>query len=135
MSLCVRGHTCVSRLKRACTVTCTRSVDGVAVSPQLLCDDVAKGSSESGNTGKGGQQGAPSPPCPSSLTSCFSLIGPGKELVHYMATPLQTPEVSLLGGGGADMPSLLELDDEPFFATDLPEEDTLLTPSQPGSDL
>lgn len=71
-----------------------------------------------------------------SLTSCFSVIGPGKELVHYMATPLQTPEVSILGGGAADMPSLLELDEEPFFTTDLPEEDpTLLTPSQPNSDL
>lgn len=73
-----------------------------------------------------------------SLTSCFSLIGPGKELVHYMATPLQMPEVSLLGGGGADMPSPLELEEESFFTTDLPEEDptaTLLTPSQPDSDL
>ncbi|CAG11654.1 unnamed protein product, partial [Tetraodon nigroviridis] len=74
----------------------------------LLSDDVAKGSDESGNT--------------------------GKELVHYMATPLQTPEVSLLGGGGADMPSLLELEEDSFFTSDLPEEDpstTLLTPSRP----
>uniref|UniRef100_H3DLC5 Heat shock transcription factor 1 n=1 Tax=Tetraodon nigroviridis TaxID=99883 RepID=H3DLC5_TETNG len=81
--------------------------------PQLLSDDVAKGSDESGNT------------------------GPGKELVHYMATPLQTPEVSLLGGGGADMPSLLELEEDSFFTSDLPEEDpstTLLTPSRPDSD-
>lgn len=55
-----------------------------------------------------------------------------------MATPLQTPELNLLGGGGADMPSLLELEEEPFFTTDLPEEDpttALLTPSQPDSDL
>lgn len=55
-----------------------------------------------------------------------------------MATTLQTPEVSILGGGGADMPSLLELEEEPFFTSDLPEEDpttTLLTPSQAHSDL
>lgn len=83
-------------------------------------------------------RGRPSPLSSDSLTSCFSLIGPGKELVHYMAMPLQTPEVSLLGGGGADMPSLLELEEEPFFTSDLPEEDpttTLLTPSHPHSDL
>lgn len=111
---------------------------------QLLSDDVAKGSDESGNTGKRDQQVAPSScstnwlEATDSLTSCRSLIGPGKELVHYMATPLQTPEVSILGGGEADMPSLLELAEEPFFTTDLPEEDpttTLLTPSQPHSDL
>lgn len=55
-----------------------------------------------------------------------------------MATPLQTPEAGLLGDGGADMPSLLELEDEPFFATDLPEDDpaaALLAPPQPRSDL
>lgn len=83
-------------------------------------------------------RGRPSPLSSDSLTSCFSLIGPGKELVHYMAMPLQTPEVSLLGGGGADMPSLLELEEEPFFTSDLPEENpttTLLTPSHPHSDL
>ncbi|XP_056877020.1 heat shock factor protein 1 isoform X1 [Takifugu flavidus] len=77
----------------------------------LLSDDVAKGSDDSGNT--------------------------GKELVHYMATPLQTPELNLLGGGDADMPSLLELDEEPFFTTDLSEDDptTALLTSQPQSDL
>lgn len=68
-------------------------------------------------------------------TSCFSLIGPGKELVHYMATPLQTPELNLLGGGDADMPSLLELEQEPFFTTDLPEEDPTTALLSTSSDL
>lgn len=55
--------------------------------------------------------------------------------MHYMATPLQTPELSLLAGGGADMPSLLELESEPLF-TDLPEDElTLISPPQPHADL
>lgn len=127
----------VETLSRSLSIT---SVDNVVVLLQLLSDDVAKGSDESGNSGRNQTNWEQTNKLVSRdyLTSCLPLIGPGKELVHYMATPLQTPELNLLGGGEADMPSLLELDEEPFFTTDLPEEDpttALLTTSQPQSDL
>ncbi|XP_026205561.1 heat shock factor protein 1 isoform X4 [Anabas testudineus] len=61
----------------------------------LLSDEVPKGSDES-----------------SSNT--------GKQLVQY--TPILSEPISL-EGGGADLPSLLELEEEPFFSSDLPTDD------------
>lgn len=72
------------------------------------------------------------------VTLCCSLIGPGKQLVHYMATPVLMSEPISLGEGGADLPSLLELEAEPFFITDPPTDDpatALLSPTPPDSDL
>lgn len=54
------------------------------------------------------------------VTLCCSLIGPGKQLVQY--TPVMTEPISL-EGGGADLPSLLELGEEPFFSSDLPTDE------------
>ena len=46
------------------------------------------------------------------------LIGPGKQLVQYSATPVMMSEPITLGEGGADLPSLLELEAEPFLTSD-----------------
>uniref|UniRef100_A0A3Q1JIV3 HSF-type DNA-binding domain-containing protein n=1 Tax=Anabas testudineus TaxID=64144 RepID=A0A3Q1JIV3_ANATE len=43
-----------------------------------------------------------------------------KQLVQY--TPILSEPISL-EGGGADLPSLLELEEEPFFSSDLPTDD------------
>lgn len=119
---------------------------------QLLADDVPKGSDESSNSNnytgnellqysrvssKGRRYLTRCCQSPVDPHSAFLLIGPGKELVHYMATPVLTSELNNLEGGGADVPSLLELEAEPFFSTDLPTDDTtdLLTPVHPDSDL
>ncbi|XP_040909094.1 heat shock factor protein 1 isoform X2 [Toxotes jaculatrix] len=48
----------------------------------------------------------------------------GKQLVQYMATPVLMSEPVSLEEGGADLPSLLELEAEPFFASDPPTDDT-----------
>lgn len=56
----------------------------------------------------------------------------GKQLVHYTATPVVMSE------GGADLPSLLELEAEPFFSTDSPTDDptaALLSHAHLDSDL
>lgn len=118
---------------------------------QLLADDVPKESDESCNSNSNTgnellQYSRVSSRERRYLTRCcespvdphsaFLLIGPGKELVHYMATPALTSEQINLEGGGADVPSLLELEAEPFFSTDLPTDTTaFLTPAQPDSDL
>ncbi|KAM9340325.1 heat shock factor protein 1 isoform 2-T2 [Symphorus nematophorus] len=82
----------------------------------LLSDDVPKGSDESSNTNH-----------------------TGKQLVHYTATPVLMSEPIGLGEGGADLPSLLELEAEPFFVTaDPPADDpaaTLLGHTHLDSDL
>lgn len=67
--------------------------------------------------------------CPYKLDlPCCSLIGPGKQLVHYMAAPpVLLPEPITLAEGGADLPSLLELEAEPLFSGD-PPPDELLRP-------
>ena len=77
---------------------------------------------------------------PPRITCCHgdSLAPPGKELVHYMSTPVLLSEPISLGEGGADLPSLLELEAEPFFSPDPPTDDlstALLNPSTPDSDL
>lgn len=54
------------------------------------------------------------------VTLCCFLIDPGKQLVQY--TPVLNESISL-EGGGADLPSLLELEEEPFFSSDLPTDD------------
>lgn len=51
---------------------------------------------------------------------CCYLIDPGKQLVQY--TPILSEPVNL-EGGGADLPSLLELEAEPFFSSDLSTDD------------
>uniref|UniRef100_A0A3Q1CPB9 HSF-type DNA-binding domain-containing protein n=1 Tax=Amphiprion ocellaris TaxID=80972 RepID=A0A3Q1CPB9_AMPOC len=59
------------------------------------------------------------------VTPCCSLIGTGKQLVHA-------------GEGGADLPSLLELEGEPFFDADPPADDpaaALLSHAHLDSDL
>uniref|UniRef100_A0A3Q2ZFW7 Heat shock transcription factor 1 n=1 Tax=Kryptolebias marmoratus TaxID=37003 RepID=A0A3Q2ZFW7_KRYMA len=48
------------------------------------------------------------------------LIRTGKQLVHYTATPVQITEPINLEEGGADLPSLLELEAEPLFNSDAP---------------
>ncbi|XP_019125225.1 heat shock factor protein 1 isoform X2 [Larimichthys crocea] len=75
----------------------------------LLSEEVPKGSDESSNTNH-----------------------TGKQLVHYTATPV------LMSEGGADLPSLLELEAEPFFSTDSPTDDpaaALLSHAHLDSDL
>ncbi|XP_075867491.1 heat shock factor protein 1 isoform X2 [Nelusetta ayraudi] len=47
----------------------------------------------------------------------------GKQLVHYTATPLLLPEPITLAEGGADLPSLLELEGEPLFSGDPPPDE------------
>uniref|UniRef100_A0A3B5AYL8 Heat shock transcription factor 1 n=1 Tax=Stegastes partitus TaxID=144197 RepID=A0A3B5AYL8_9TELE len=73
------------------------------------------------------------------VTSCCSLIGAGKQLVQYSAaTPVQMSEPISVGEGGADLPSLLELEAEPFFDSDLPTDDpaaALLSHAHLDSDL
>lgn len=72
------------------------------------------------------------------VTLCCSLIGPGKQLVQYMATPVLMSEPISSGEGGADLPSLLELEAEPFFSSDLPTDDpaaALLSHAHLDSDL
>lgn len=72
------------------------------------------------------------------VTLCCSLIGTGKQLMHYTATPVLTSEPISLGEGGADLPSLLELQAEPFFSSDTPADDpaaALLSPAHLDSDL
>lgn len=62
----------------------------------------------------------------------------GKQLMHYTATPVLTSEPISLGEGGADLPSLLELQAEPFFSSDTPADDpaaALLSPAHLDSDL
>ncbi|XP_039976837.1 heat shock factor protein 1 isoform X2 [Xiphias gladius] len=62
----------------------------------------------------------------------------GKQLVQYTATPVLMPEPVSLGEGGADLPSLLELEEEPFFTSDPPTEDptaALLSHAHLDSDL
>lgn len=77
----------------------------------LLSDEAPKGSDESSNHA-------------------------GKQLVHYTATPVLLSEPMGLGEGGADLPSLLELEEQPFFSTDPPTDDpALLSPAHPDSDL
>lgn len=69
---------------------------------------------------------------------CCSLIGPGKQLVHYTTTPVLMSEPISLGEGGADLPSLLELEAEPFFSSDPPTDDpaaALLSHAHLDSDL
>lgn len=66
----------------------------------LLSEDVANGSEESSNT-----------------------INTGKQLVQYNATPVLMSEPISSGDGGADLPSLLELEAEPFFSSDPPTDD------------
>ncbi|XP_008297547.1 heat shock factor protein 1 isoform X2 [Stegastes partitus] len=63
----------------------------------------------------------------------------GKQLVQYSAaTPVQMSEPISVGEGGADLPSLLELEAEPFFDSDLPTDDpaaALLSHAHLDSDL
>ncbi|XP_035537177.1 heat shock factor protein 1-like isoform X2 [Morone saxatilis] len=61
----------------------------------------------------------------------------GKQLVHYTATPVLMSEPISLGEGGVDLPSLLELEAEPFFSTDPPTDDpaALLSHAHLDSDL
>nr|XP_057902471.1 heat shock factor protein-like isoform X2 [Doryrhamphus excisus] len=61
----------------------------------LLCDDTSKGAHQSNTT--------------------------GKQLVQY--TPVQISEAVDAGEGGADLPSLLELEAEPFLNPDTPTDD------------
>ncbi|XP_008329055.1 heat shock factor protein 1 isoform X2 [Cynoglossus semilaevis] len=65
----------------------------------LLCDDAAKGS-------VGGD-----------------VSDTGKQLVQYMATPLLSSDPVGVEEGGVDLPSLLQLDDEPFLVPDSPGDD------------
>ncbi|XP_070777488.1 heat shock factor protein 1 isoform X1 [Enoplosus armatus] len=81
----------------------------------LLSEEVPKGSDESSNTNH-----------------------TGKQLMHYTATPVLMSEPISLGEGGADLPSLLELEAEPFFSSDLSADDpaaALLSHSHLDSDL
>ncbi|KAI3359027.1 hypothetical protein L3Q82_015426 [Scortum barcoo] len=81
----------------------------------LLSEDAPKGSDESTNTNH-----------------------TGKQLVHYTATPVLMSEPVSLGEGGADLPSLLELEAEPFFSSDPPTDDpadALLSHAPLDSDL
>ncbi|XP_030266367.1 heat shock factor protein 1 isoform X1 [Sparus aurata] len=81
----------------------------------LLSDDVPKGSDENSNPNH-----------------------TGKQLVQYTATPVMMSEPISLGDGGADLPSLLELEAEPFFITDPPTDDpatALLSHAQANPDL
>lgn len=47
------------------------------------------------------------------------LVGAGKQLVHYTATPVHMSDPVGLDEGGADLPSLLE----PFLQVDQPTDD------------
>ncbi|XP_068188616.1 heat shock factor protein 1 [Antennarius striatus] len=67
----------------------------------LLSDDAPRGSDESSNH-------------------------TGSQLVHYTATPLLASEPITLGEGGADLPSLLEMEGQPFFITESPTDDTAI---------
>ncbi|KAM9838936.1 heat shock factor protein 1 [Aulostomus maculatus] len=49
----------------------------------------------------------------------------GKQLVQY--TPVQISEPISLDGGGTDLPSLLELETEPFFSSDPSADDPVVT--------
>ena len=72
------------------------------------------------------------------VTLCHSLIGPGKQLVHYTATPVLMSDPTGSGEGGAELPSLLELEAEPFFGADPSADDqpaTLLSHTHLDSDL
>ncbi|XP_078031874.1 heat shock factor protein 1 isoform X2 [Epinephelus lanceolatus] len=62
----------------------------------------------------------------------------GKQLVQYTATPALMSEPAGAGEGGADLPSLLELEAEPFFGSELPTDDpdaALLSHTHLNSDL
>ncbi|CAG5887035.1 unnamed protein product [Menidia menidia] len=62
----------------------------------------------------------------------------GKQLVQYTATPIQIPEPLSLEGDGTDLPSLLELESQPFFGSDVPSDDAtdeLLRQTQLDSNL
>nr|XP_020477126.1 heat shock factor protein 1 isoform X2 [Monopterus albus] len=81
----------------------------------LLSEEAPKGNDESTNTGN-----------------------TGKQLVQYTATPVLMSEPISLGESGADLPSLLELETEPFFDSDQPADDpaaALLSHTNPDSDL
>ncbi|XP_041868074.1 heat shock factor protein 1 isoform X2 [Melanotaenia boesemani] len=47
----------------------------------------------------------------------------GKQLVQYTATPVQMSEPVSLADSGTDLPSLLELEGQPFFSTDTTTDD------------
>ncbi|XP_071355889.1 heat shock factor protein 1 isoform X2 [Trachinotus anak] len=62
----------------------------------------------------------------------------GKQLVQYTTSPVLMSEPVSLGEGGTDLPSLLELEAEPYFTPDSPTDDPaadLLSPTQLDSDL
>ncbi|XP_072225916.1 heat shock factor protein 1 isoform X2 [Leuresthes tenuis] len=62
----------------------------------------------------------------------------GKQLVQYTATPVQMPEAVSLGEDGADLPSLLDLETQPFFSSDTASDDPendLLSQTQLDSNL
>uniref|UniRef100_A0A3P8WPL0 Heat shock transcription factor 1 n=1 Tax=Cynoglossus semilaevis TaxID=244447 RepID=A0A3P8WPL0_CYNSE len=86
-------------------------VHSLVVVVVLLCDDAAKGS-------VGGD-----------------VSDTGKQLVQYMATPLLSSDPVGVEEGGVDLPSLLQLDDEPFLVPDSPGDDptaALLAPPPPS---
>uniref|UniRef100_A0A665VHU9 HSF-type DNA-binding domain-containing protein n=1 Tax=Echeneis naucrates TaxID=173247 RepID=A0A665VHU9_ECHNA len=61
-----------------------------------------------------------------------------KQLVQYSTTPALLPEPVSLGEGGSDLPSLLELETEPYFTPDPSADDSataLLSQAQLDSDL
>uniref|UniRef100_A0A3B4VFC4 Heat shock transcription factor 1 n=1 Tax=Seriola dumerili TaxID=41447 RepID=A0A3B4VFC4_SERDU len=61
-----------------------------------------------------------------------------KQLVQYTTTPVLMSEPLSLGEGGTDLPSLLELEAEPYFTPDPPTDDpaaALLSHAQLDSDL
>ncbi|XP_022603078.1 heat shock factor protein 1 isoform X1 [Seriola dumerili] len=81
----------------------------------LLSEGALKGSDESSNT-----------------------RNTGKQLVQYTTTPVLMSEPLSLGEGGTDLPSLLELEAEPYFTPDPPTDDpaaALLSHAQLDSDL
>ncbi|XP_029369506.1 heat shock factor protein 1 isoform X1 [Echeneis naucrates] len=81
----------------------------------LLSEGALKGSDESSNT-----------------------RNTGKQLVQYSTTPALLPEPVSLGEGGSDLPSLLELETEPYFTPDPSADDSataLLSQAQLDSDL
>lgn len=62
----------------------------------------------------------------------------GKQLVQYSSTPVHMTEPFSSGEGGADLPSLLELEAEPFLSPETPTDDssiTLLSHAPSSSDL
>lgn len=99
----------------------------MTVSSQLLFGDTPRGGDENSNSNSQGNTLVCvclfSAGLLTDLTPCCSLIGPGKQLVHYTATPLLLPEPITLAEGGADLPSLLELEGEPLFSGDPPPDE------------